>query len=195
MDKKISHYEILHELGRGGMGVVYKAHDLLLDRFVALKFLPHGLTRDTDEKERFYREARAASSLNHPNVTTIHEIQDHEGALFLAMEFVEGETLKKLLAHGEPLSLSRVLDIATQVAGGLACAHERGIVHRDVKSDNIMLTPKGQVKIMDFGLAQLKGATKLTQAGSTLGTAAYMSPEQACGEEVDARSDIFSFGV
>ena len=213
----ISHYKILEKLGEGGMGVVYKAHDTSLDRFVALKFLPHYLTSDATEKERFYHEARAASALNHPNITTIYEIQEYDlpaptasrlagtasgpassgqagGQLFLSMEFVEGKTLKTLL-ESETLSIKRVLELAIQTGDGLAAAHEKGIVHRDIKSENIMVTPKGQVKIMDFGLAKVKGATKLTKAGSTLGTAAYMSPEQAQGEEVDRRSDIFSFGV
>jgi serine/threonine protein kinase/tetratricopeptide (TPR) repeat protein len=190
----ISHYKILEKLGEGGMGVVYKAHDTTLDRDVALKFLPHYLTSDATEKERFYHEARAASSLNHPNTTTIHEIAEHDGRLYIAMEFVDGKTLKNLIA-AEPLSIKKVLDIAIQACDGLSAAHEKRIVHRDIKSDNIMVTAKGQVKITDFGLAKVKGSTKLTKAGSTIGTAAYMSPEQAQGEEVDNRSDIFSFGV
>jgi serine/threonine protein kinase len=190
----ISHYKILEKLGEGGMGVVYRAHDTELDRDVALKFLPQYLTGDPKEKERFYREARAASALSHPNITTIHEIKEFDNKIYLAMELVEGRTLKDVL-EGEPLSVLKVLDIAIQVCEGLAAAHERNIVHRDIKSANIMLTAKGQVKIMDFGLAKVAGATKLTQSGSTLGTAAYMSPEQARGEEVDQRSDIFSFGV
>ncbi len=190
----ISHYKIIEKLGEGGMGVVYKAHDQELDRFVALKFLPNYLTSDATEKERFYHEARAASALNHPNVTTIYEIKEFEDRLYLAMEFIEGKTLKRLLEH-DPPSIKKVLDIAIQVCEGLSAAHEKGVVHRDIKSDNIMLTSKGQVKIMDFGLAKVKGATKLTKAGSTIGTAAYMSPEQAQGEEIDHRSDIFSFGV
>ena len=192
--KTISHYRILETLGEGGMGVVYKAEDTTLDRVVALKFLSQHLTSDPTEKERFYHEAKAASALNHPNITTIHEIQDHDNQLFIAMEFVEGQTLKQLRER-ESLSMKRVLDIAVQVCEGLAAAHEKEIVHRDIKSENIMLTPKGQAKIMDFGLAKVKESTKLTKAGSTLGTAAYMSPEQARGEEVDHRSDIFSFGV
>jgi serine/threonine protein kinase len=192
----ISHYKILEKLGEGGMGIVYKAHDTKLERIVALKFLPNYLTSDVAEKERFYHEARAAASLTHQNVAVIYEIGEHEGQLFLAMEYVEGKTLKKLVElDGETLSIKKVLDIAIQACEGLAAAHEKGIVHRDIKSDNIMMTAKGQVKIMDFGLAKVKGATKLTKAGSTLGTAAYMSPEQAQGEEVDHRSDIFSFGV
>ena len=190
----VSHYTILEKLGEGGMGVVYKAHDTKLDRVVALKFLPHYLTSDHTQKERFYHEARAASALMHPNVAVIFEINEHDGQVFIAMEYVEGKTLKQTIEE-EPLAIRKVLDIAIQVCDGLAAAHERGIVHRDIKSENIMVTAKGQPKITDFGLAKVKGATKLTKAGSTLGTAAYMSPEQARGEEVDHRSDIFSFGV
>ncbi|HYQ87410.1 MAG TPA: protein kinase [Bacteroidota bacterium] len=190
----ISHYKILEKLGEGGMGVVYKARDTELDRFVALKFLPPYLASDSVEKERFYHEARAASALNHPNIATIHEIKEFENRLYLAMEFIDGKTLKATAAH-ENLSIQKILDIAIQVCDGLAAAHEKGVVHRDIKSDNIMLTPRGQVKITDFGLAKVKGATKLTKAGSTIGTAAYMSPEQAQGVEVDHRTDIFSFGV
>ena len=190
----ISHYDILEKLGEGGMGVIYKAKDTTLDRIVALKFLPHYLTSDKTERERFYHEARAASSLNHPNITTIHEIQEFNNQIYLAMELIEGMTLKRLLQE-DSLPIKRVLDLAIQSCEGLAAAHDKGIVHRDIKSDNIMVTPKGQVKITDFGLAKIKGASKLTKAGSTLGTAAYMSPEQAQGEEVDQRSDIFSFGV
>ncbi len=177
------------------MGVVYKAHDTKLDRMVALKFLPPYLSSDAAEKERFYHEARAASALLHTNVAVIFEVNEFEGRIFLAMEYVEGQTLKSLIATGEPFSLKKFLDIAIQASEGIAAAHEKGIVHRDIKSDNIMITPKGQVKVMDFGLAKVKGATKLTKVGSTVGTAAYMSPEQAQGEDVDARSDIFSFGV
>jgi TolB-like protein/Tfp pilus assembly protein PilF/predicted Ser/Thr protein kinase len=190
----ISHYKILSKLGEGGMGVVYKAHDTTLDRDVALKFLSPHLTSDPNEKERFYHEARAAAALMHQNIAVIHEIGEHENQLFIAMEFVEGTTLKQLVGS-DTLSVKKVLDIAIQVCGGLGVAHEKGIVHRDIKSDNIIVTAKGQAKIMDFGLAKVRGATKLTQAGSTPGTAAYMSPEQAQGEEVDHRSDIFSFGV
>jgi len=177
------------------MGIVYKAQDTKLDRVVALKFLPQYLSTDAHEKDRFYQEARAASALLNANVAVIFEVNEHNGQLFLAMEYVEGQTLKQLVEEGEPLSIKKVLDIAIQACDGLVAAHEKEIVHRDIKSDNIMITKKGQVKIMDFGLAKLKGATKLTKVGSTIGTAAYMSPEQAQGEEVDARSDIFSFGV
>jgi len=190
----VSHYKILGKLGEGGMGVVYKAHDASLDRDVALKFLPRDVSSDPAEKERFYHEARAASALNHPNITTIYEISEHEGQLFIAMELVEGKTFKQLVASELP-SIKRVLDIAIQAGEGLAAAHEKGITHRDIKSENVMVSPKGQAKVMDFGLAKVKGAPRLTQAGSTVGTAAYMSPEQAQGEEIDHRSDIFSFGV
>lgn len=195
--RTISQYKVLEKLGEGGMGVVYKAHDTKLQRDVALKFLPHYLTSDSNEKERFYHEARAASALNHPNITTVYDINEFDNQIYLAMEFVEGQTLKNIVLamHSSPITINKILDIAIQVCDGLAAAHERGIVHRDIKSENIMLTPKGQVKIMDFGLAKVKGATKLTRTGSTLGTAAYMSPEQARGEEVDQRSDIFSLGV
>jgi tetratricopeptide (TPR) repeat protein/predicted Ser/Thr protein kinase len=192
--KTISHYKILDKLGEGGMGVVYKAKDIKLDRVVAIKFLPQHLTTDGVEKERFVHEAKAASALNHTNVTTIYEIDEFEGQTFIVMEYCEGETLRQVIQK-EPLSIRKVLDIAVQICEGLAIAHEKGIVHRDIKSDNIMLAPRGQVKIMDFGLAKLKGATKLTQSRSTLGTASYMSPEQARREDVDQRSDIFSFGV
>jgi serine/threonine protein kinase/tetratricopeptide (TPR) repeat protein len=192
--KTISHYKILEKLGEGGMGVVYKAQDTKLDRIVALKFLPPHLTSEPEEKERFIHEAKAASALSHTNITTIHEIDEFEGQMFIVMEYCEGKTLKQVIEK-ETLSIKKILEIGIQICEGLAMAHEKGIVHRDIKSDNIMLTPRGQVKIMDFGLAKLKGATKITQTGSTLGTASYMSPEQAQGEEVDQRSDIFSFGV
>src|SRR3990170_761094 len=190
----ISHYKILEKIGEGGMGVVYQAQDTKLDRPVALKFLPPHLSSSPEEKERFLHEAKAASALSHPNITVIHEINESEGQVYIAMEFVEGKTFKQL-AEVKELSLRKVLDLAIQACDGLATAHRKEIVHRDIKSENLMLTKEGQVKIMDFGLAKLKGATKLTKAGSTLGTAAYMSPEQASGEEVDQRSDIFSFGV
>jgi serine/threonine protein kinase/tetratricopeptide (TPR) repeat protein len=190
----VKHYTILEKLGEGGMGIVYKAQDTKLDRPVALKFLPQHMTSDAVEKERFVHEARAASALNHPNITTIYEIDEFEGKMFIAMEYCEGRTLRQIV-ESEHLSIKKVLDIGIQACEGLALAHEKGIVHRDIKSDNIMLTPRNQVKIMDFGLAKLKGAGKLTRTGSTLGTASYMSPEQAQGEDVDRRSDIFSFGI
>src|SRR3990172_11829452 len=192
--KTVAHYKIQEKLGEGGIGVVYKAQDTKLDRLVALKFLPQSLAADTVERERFIHEAKAASALNHPNITTIYEIGEHDSQLFIAMELVEGETLKQTAARNG-LHLEKVIDIGVQICDALSSAHEKGIIHRDIKADKIALTPKGLVKIMDFGLAKLKGATKLTRTGSTVGTAAYMSPEQAQGEEVDQRSDIFSFGV
>ena len=193
--KTISHYRILEELGRGGMGVVYKTHDTKLDRDVALKFLPPELTRDTDAKTRFILEAQTASSLDHPNICTIYEIGTTEdNQLFIAIAFYDGGTLKEKIAQG-PLPVKQATEIAIQVAQGLQKAHQRGIVHRDIKPANIFLTKDGIVKILDFGLAKLKGSAKLTRSGSTIGTAAYMSPEQARGEEIDQRSDIFSFGT
>jgi serine/threonine protein kinase/tetratricopeptide (TPR) repeat protein len=194
LGKTISHYRIFDKLGEGGMGVVYKAEDTKLGRSVALKFLPPELTRDTEARKRFAQEARAASALDHPNICTIHEIDETaEGQLFIAMAFYEGESLKAKIERG-PLKLDEALDIAAQIAQGLAKAHEQGIVHRDIKPANILVTKDGLVKIVDFGLAKLAGA-KVTKTGTTLGTARYMSPEQARGEAVDARSDIFSLGA
>jgi serine/threonine protein kinase/tetratricopeptide (TPR) repeat protein len=191
----ISHYQILERLGGGGMGVVYRARDLSLDRFVALKFLPPELTRDPEAKERFIHEAKAASSLDHNNICTIHEIgETSDGQLFIAMACYEGETLKKKIERG-PLKMEEAVDLAIQIAGGLEEAHKHEIVHRDIKPANILITTSGIAKIVDFGLAKLSGLTKLTRAGSTLGTVAYMSPEQAKGEEVDRRTDIWSLGV
>jgi serine/threonine protein kinase/predicted Zn-dependent protease len=192
--KTISHYKILEKLGEGGMGVVYKAQDTKLDRIVALKFLPKHLLCDEEAKTRFAHEAKSASALNHPNITTIHEVDEVEGECFICMEYVEGKTIKELVEE-KGLSIEEILRIAIQTAEGLSKAHQKGIVHRDIKSDNIMLTRDGLAKIMDFGLAKLKGATKVTKTGTTLGTLQYMSPEQAQGMEVDQRSDIFSFGV
>jgi len=174
--KNVSHYKILEKIGEGGMGIVYKAQDTKLDRVVALKFLPQYLASDLHEKERFFHEAKAASALNHSNITTIYEIDEFEGQVYIAMEYVEGKTLKQLVEN-ETVSLKKILDITIQICDGLSSAREKGIIHRDIKSDNIMVTTKGRAKIMDFGLAKLKGATKLTKAGTTLGTAAYMSPE------------------
>jgi len=192
--KTISHYKILEKLGEGGMGVVYKAQDTKLKRTVALKFLPPELTRDPEAKKRFIHEAQAASALNHPNVVVIHEIDEFDKQMYIVMEYCQGETLKQLIEK-ETLYLEKVLEIGIQVCEGLTAAHEKGVIHRDIKPDNIKVTPKGRVKIMDFGLAKLKGSAKLTSTGSTLGTVAYMSPEQAQGMEVDHRSDIFCFGV
>ncbi|MFH1680758.1 MAG: serine/threonine-protein kinase, partial [Candidatus Eisenbacteria bacterium] len=192
--KTVSHYRVLEKLGEGGMGVVYKAEDTKLGRTVALKFLPPELTKDPEAKERFVREARAASSLAHPGICTIHEIDEAENRAFIAMEFVEGESLQAMIRRA-PLGIDKAIDLSVEIAQGLQEAHERGIVHRDIKSANIMVTPKGRAKIMDFGLARSMGQTTLTKTGTTVGTIAYMSPEQARGEGVDHRADIWSLGV
>ncbi len=193
--KTISHYKILKKLGSGGMGVVYKAKDLKLGRFVVLKFLPLHLSADDEEKQRFIQEAKAASALDHPNICTIYEIgETAEGQIFIVIAYYEGETLKKKIECG-PLKVNEAIDVAIQVAQGLERAHESGIIHRDIKSANIMITDRGEVKILDFGLAKLVGQTKLTKTSTMMGTIAYMSPEQACGEEVDYRTDIWSLGV
>jgi serine/threonine protein kinase len=188
----ILQYTILEKLGEGGMGVVYKAQDTKLDRFVALKFLPQHLAASEQDKSRFIQEAKSASALNHPNVCTIHDIADHEGQLFIVMEFVDGQTLQE---KKSTLSQKQAIDYGIQIAEGLAAAHERGIVHRDIKPENIMIRKDGIVQVMDFGLAKLAGSSRLTKAGSTVGTLGYMSPEQVQGQETNHRSDIFSFGV
>jgi serine/threonine protein kinase/Flp pilus assembly protein TadD len=190
----VSHYKIVEKLGEGGMGEVYLADDTKLNRKVALKFLPVQLASDGELKERFKREAQAAAALNHPNIITIHEVAEYQNRPFIAMEYVEGESLKDLIAKKE-LSIHEVLDIALQISDGLAVAHQAGIVHRDIKPQNILMGKDGRARICDFGLAKLKKDVTLTQAGSTLGTVAYMSPEQAQGKEADNRSDIFSLGV
>ncbi len=190
--RTISHYRIIEKLGEGGMGVVYKAQDTKLDRLVALKFLPPNLSASDQDKERFIQEAKAAAALNHPNICTIHEIDEHESQLFIAMELIEGQMLRD---KGPNIPLKQAIEIGIQVADGLAAAHEKGIVHRDLKPENIMLQKDGRVKIMDFGLAKLKGASRLTKVGITVGTAGYMSPEQVQGVETDHRTDIFSLGV
>jgi len=187
-------YKIVEVSGRGGMGIVYKAEDTKLKRNVALKFLPPELIQDEEIKERFVLEAQAAAALSHPNICTIHEIDEEEGKSFIAMEYIEGQSLRAKIEKG-PLELDEALNISIQMAEGLEEAHKKGIIHRDIKSANIMVTEKGQAKIMDFGLAKVKGATLLTREGTTLGTVAYMSPEQAKGKEVDHRSDIWSLGV
>ncbi len=191
----ISHYKILEKLGEGGMGVVYKAQDLKLDRLVALKFLPQNITPTEAEKKRFIHEAKAASSLDHPNICTVFEIDETpDGQMFLAMAFYEGAPLSEKIKQG-PVKIDEALEMTIQAAEGLQAAHERGITHRDIKSSNLMLTEKGQVKLMDFGLAKTTGATMLTKSGATVGTVPYMSPEQARGEKVDHRTDIWSLGV
>ncbi|HUI63504.1 MAG TPA: protein kinase [Bacteroidota bacterium] len=193
--KMISHYRIIERLGGGAMGVVYKAQDLKLERPVALKFLPPDLTRDPDAKERFIHEAQAASSLQHANICIVHDIdQTPDGQMFICMEFLEGETLKKKL-EGGPLKIKDALDYAIQIAQGLAQAHRHGIVHRDIKPANVMITLDGVTKIVDFGLAKLSGRTVVTKIGTTVGTAAYMSPEQARGDQVDHETDVWSLGV
>jgi len=208
--KTVSHYKILSALGKGGMGVVYRAEDVRLGRTVALKFVPETLANDRSALERFQREARAVSALNHPHICTLHDIDESDGRPFLVMECLEGETLKDRI--GKNLAMDEVVDFAIQVVDALDTAHGRGIVHRDIKPANIFVTSRGQVKMLDFGLAKMLGgsggkvspssqmATRaldelITSPGSTIGTVAYMSPEQACGEDLDARSDLFSFGV
>src|SRR5688572_6832689 len=195
----ISHYRIQSKLGEGGMGVVYKGEDTKLDRTVALKFLAPHLVSDELLRKRFVREAKAAAALDHPNICTVFEIDEAEGTIFLAMAFVEGRSVKEMIAE-RPLKLEEALDIATQTAAGIRSAHEKGIVHRDIKPANVMFNRQGQVKIMDFGLAQLTAATlvtqtDLTEAASALGTPAYMSPEQAQGQPADRRADIWALGV
>jgi serine/threonine protein kinase len=192
--KVVSHYKILEKLGEGGMGVVYKAEDTRLKRTVALKFLPRGLESHEPERARFLQEAQAASALNHPNVCTIHDIAEAEGQQFIVMEYVDGVTLREKIADGM-LPTGAAVSYAIQIAEALGEAHSKGIVHRDIKAENIMVNSKNQAKVMDFGLAKLKGSLKLTKTSSTIGTVAYMAPEQIQGGEVDARSDIFSFGI
>lgn len=192
--RTVSHYKITGEIGAGGMGVVYEAEDMKLKRTVALKFLPPELTRDSAARKRFVQEARAASALDHHNICTIHEVDESDGHVFIVMARYQGETLKNRIARG-PLEIADALDIASQIAAGLGKAHATGIVHRDIKPGNIFITDDGVVKILDFGLARLAGETRLTKTGTTVGTVMYMSPEQATGGAVDARSDVWSIGA
>ena len=192
--QEISHYRIVEKIGEGGMGIVYRAEDLVLKRSVALKFLSNEALGNEEERERFLREAQAAAALDHPAICTVYEVSQSDDRTFLAMAYLRGETLRQRIEK-QPLGVAEAVRVAAQVLEGLQEAHEEHIVHRDIKSANIMITSKGRATIMDFGLAQLPGAARITQMGATLGTAAYMSPEQAEGRDVDHRTDLWSLGV
>lgn len=205
LGQSLKHYEIQELLGRGGMGVVYRARDSRLGRSVALKVLKEELTSDPDRKRRFLQEARSASAISHPAIAQVYDVDEVDGTLFIALEYVEGKTVRRLVADRE-LDVLGAVEVAIQAAEALGKAHEKGIVHRDIKSDNIMVTPDGRAKILDFGLAKLFGTSgddnasnidtmAMTQAGTVMGTVAYMSPEQARGKDVDHRSDLFSLGI
>ena len=194
ISETILHYKIIKKLGEGGMGVVYLAEDTKLKRYVAIKFLPHQISANEEERKRFEIEAQAAAALNHPNIATIYAIEDSDNQIFIVMEYIDGIELKDKIKDG-PIPLKKQINIAFQIAEGLEAAHKKGIIHRDIKSSNIMITDDGKVKIMDFGLAKTNKGEQLTKIGTTIGTVAYMSPEQAKGEKVDKRTDIWSLGV